>query len=166
MDRFLGLLHHHRAQTVIGVGTAPVSKHFPHFNRNNFDRTFADNGIMYIFAGALLGSRPDLLALYTTDRRADYKAMTSAFQEGIDLVETECRKSTIALMRSEKALEACHRALLVCHHLHNLGHDVRHLLTDRADPESHPALLKRLMQQHRLDNADQAVYAQSAQAAY
>ena len=51
MDRFLGLLHH-RVQTVIDVGTALASKHFPHFNRNNFDRTLADNGIMYIFAGA------------------------------------------------------------------------------------------------------------------
>ena len=166
MDRFLELLHHHRVRPSSASEPHRPASTSPHFNRNNFDRTLADNGIMYIFASALLGSRPDLLALYTTNRRADYKAMTSAFMEGIDLVETECRKSTIALMSSEKALEACHRTLLVCHHLHNLGHDVRHLLTDRADPESHPTLLKRLMQQHRLDNADQAVDAQSAQAAY
>ena len=121
---------------------------------------------MYIFAGALLGSRPDLLALYTTNRRADYKAMTSAFMEGIDLVETECRKSTIALMRSEKALEACHRALLVGHHLAQRGHDVQHILPGQLDPEPYHTLLERLTRRHHLDNANQAVDAQSARAAY
>lgn len=127
-----------------------------------------DDNIGYIFVGALLGGRPDLRALYTTDGRADYRAtaMTGAFIEGIDLIQAESRTSTIALMCSEKDSTNCHRTLLICHHLHNLGHDVRHLLTDQVDPESHPTLLKRLMQQHRLDNADQAVDAQSAQAAH
>ena len=127
-----------------------------------------DDNIGYIFAGALLGGRPDLRALYTTDGRADYRAtaMTGAFMEGIYLVEGECRKSTIALMYSEKAPEACHRALLVGHHLAQRGHDVQHILPGQADPEPHPTLLERLMQRHRLDQAGQAMDAQSARAAY
>lgn len=60
MDRFLGLLHRHRVRTVIGVRTTPASRHFLHFNRDNLNRTLADANIGYIFAGAMLGGRPDL----------------------------------------------------------------------------------------------------------
>ena len=94
-------------------------------------------------------------------------AMTSTFIEGIDLVEAECLKSTIALMCGEKAPEACHRTLLVGHHLycHRRGHNLRHILPGQPDPES-PHSPEWLMWQHRLDDPEQAVDAQSAQAAY
>ena len=168
MERFLQLLHQHQVQTVIDVRTTPASRCHPHFNRNIFNRTLAANGVAYIFAGALLGGRPDLLALYTPEGRADYRgmAMTSAFIEGIDLVEAECLKSVIVLMCSEKDPTSCHRALLIGHHPHNHGHDVRHILPDHMDPEPHPTLPKRLMRRHRVDDPEQAVDAQSARAAY
>ena len=79
VDRFLGLLHHHRVQTVIDVRTTSASRYFPHFNRDHIDLTLDDANIGYIFAGAMLGGRPDLLALYTLEGKADYWAMASAF---------------------------------------------------------------------------------------
>ena len=140
----------------------------PPLNRNNFDRTVADKEVAYIFAGAMLGGRPELLALYTPEGRADCRgmAMTSAFIEGIDLVEAESLKSTIALMCSEKDPVTCYCALLAGHHLHRRGHDVRHILADHMDPELHSTLLEGLMRRHRIDDAGQAVDAQSARAAY
>ena len=84
-------------------------------------------------------------------------AMTSAFMEGIDLVEAECLKSVIARMCSEKDPTNCHRVLLVGHYLHNLGYDVRHILPGQPDSESPTTLLERLMRRHRLDDPEQAV---------
>ena len=69
-------------------------------------------------------------------------------------------------MCSEKGPTNCHRALLVEHHLHNVGRDVRHIIPGQPDPESHPTLLERLVRRHRLDDPEQSVDAQSAQAAY
>lgn len=100
MDRFLGLLHHHRVQTVIDVGTAPASRYFPELQQQQPRPGAGTNTVNYIFVGAMLSGRPDLLAFYTLEGRADYRAMTSASMEGIDLVQ--------------KAPDACHRTLLVC----------------------------------------------------
>ena len=137
VDRFLELLHHHRVQTVIDVRTTPASRYVPHFNRNHIDRTLADANIGYFFVGAMLGGRPDLLALYTLEGRADCRsmAMTTALAQGIGMVAAECLKSTIAIICSEKAPDACHRTLLVEHHLHNVGRDVRHIIPGQPDPE-------------------------------
>ena len=93
-------------------------------------------------------------------------AMTSVFMEGIDLVEAECLKSVIVLMCSEKDPTNCHSTLLVGHHLYRCGHDVRHILPGQPGPEPHSTLLEGLMRRHRLDDAEQAVDAQSARAAY
>lgn len=79
-------------------------------------------------------------------------AMTSAFLEGIDLVDEERLKSVISLICSEKVPEACHRALLVGHHLHNDGYAVRHIIPG-AGPRIPLTLLKWLMRRHRLDDA-------------
>ena len=114
----------------------------------------------------MLSGRPDPLAFYTLEGRADYRDMTSAFMEGIDLVQAGSRTSTAAFMCREKAPDACHRTLLVCLHLHTLGRDVRHIIPGQPDFEFHPILLERLMRRHRLDDPEQAVDAQSAQAAY
>ena len=86
----------------------------PPLNRNNFDRTVADKEVAYIFAGAMLGGRPQLREIQTLEGRADCRAMamTSAFIEGIDLVEAESLKSVTVLMCSEKAPKDCHRKIL------------------------------------------------------
>ena len=76
MERFLELLHHHQAQTAIDIRTTPASRYVPRFNCNNLNRILADNGIVYIFAGAMLGGRTDLRALFTLEGGADYRAMT------------------------------------------------------------------------------------------
>ena len=89
-------------------------------------------------------------------------AMTSAFMEGIDLVQDKSRTSTIALMCSEKAPETCHRPLLVGHHLHNVGRDVLQILPGQPGPEPDSFLLERLMRRPRRAAAEQAVDAQSA----
>ena len=62
-------------------------------------------------------------------------AMTPALAQCIGMVAAECLKSTIAIICSEKAPDACHRTLLVEHHLHNVGRDVRHIIPGQPDPE-------------------------------
>ena len=71
MDRFPDLLQRHQVQTVIDVRPILASRYFPPFNRNNLNRTLCDNKIHYVFTGTLLGGRPNLLALYTLEGRAD-----------------------------------------------------------------------------------------------
>ena len=71
VDGFPELLQRHQVQTVIDVRTTLASRYFPRFNRNYLNRTLCDNKIHYVFAGTLLGGRPNLLALYTLEGRAD-----------------------------------------------------------------------------------------------
>jgi uncharacterized protein (DUF488 family) len=109
-DDFIGLLKQHGITTLVDVRSQPVSRRFPHFNKDDLENSLADAGITYRFAGKYLGGRP-------TDGEPDpQKIMQSAeFVQGIArlLNLTALEQGGLAVMCAEGDPLQCHRHNLI-----------------------------------------------------
>jgi hypothetical protein len=148
-DTFLALLRHHRLETLVDVRSAPYSRFAPHFSRGAIDGLLDDAGIHYVWAGDVLGGRPDDPACYRGGvvRRGnvDYEAMArrSSYQEGVaHLVEHAGQWATV-VMCSEEDPRHCHRHRLIEQSLRAHEAVVLHIRRDGtletiAPEEMHP----------------------------
>lgn len=130
IERFLELLDQWSVTAVADVRSAPFSRHFPHFSRDNLRPTLRSKEIAYVFLGKELGGRPNDVGLFV-DGVADYEKMseTVEFANGLDRVIEGAKNYNVAMMCSEHNPLDCHRCLLVGRHLKNRNVIVRHILT-------------------------------------
>ncbi|MCC6781155.1 MAG: DUF488 domain-containing protein [Hyphomicrobiales bacterium] len=130
-ERFLSLLRGARVTAVADVRSAPYSRQFPHFSRDELREELRSDGISYVFLGKELGGRPSEDKFYC-EGVADYEKMAQApeFNRGLDRVIEGAKKHRIALMCSERDPLDCHRCLLVGRALARRGVCVCHILSD------------------------------------
>jgi hypothetical protein len=148
-DTLLALLRQHGLETLVDVRSAPYSRYAPHFSRGAIDGLLCDAGIRYIWAGDVLGGRPDDPACYRGGvvRRGnvDYEAMArrSSYQAGVaQLVDHASQRPTV-MMCSEEDPRRCHRHRLIEQSLHAHEAVVLHIRRDGtletiAPEEMHP----------------------------
>src|SRR5688500_18502351 len=99
---------------VADVRTAPFSRHYPHFNKEQLREELRLDRIAYVFLGRQLGGRPSNRTFYS-DSIVDYEKMATAepFKKGLDRVIEGAKQYRIALVCSEHNPLDCHRCLLV-----------------------------------------------------
>ena len=133
LDDFLRVLKAHAIRTLVDVRAFPMSRRYPHFNRESLEGTLAAEGLGYIWVKELGGRRrrapqPSLnvgLRSLSFRNYADHM-LTAEFETGIGVLLVAAEKSRTAYMCAERLYFRCHRMLisdwLVAH-----GHEVLHL---------------------------------------
>jgi uncharacterized protein (DUF488 family) len=145
-ERFLSLLRGARVDAVADVRSAPYSRQFPQFSRDELSDELRSDGISYVFLGKELGGRPSERKFYC-EGVADYEKMAQApeFSKGLDRVIEGAKKYRIALMCSERDPLDCHRCLLVGRALVRRGVRVSHIVGD-GSIVSHDQIEERLLE--------------------
>jgi predicted GIY-YIG superfamily endonuclease len=139
MDEFLGLLQLHDIEVLVDVRSAPYSRFVPQYNHASLKEAIVAAGMRYVYLGKELGGRPDDIAFYDSDGRADYRMIsgTPLFQEGIDRLRRGGEMYRVAMMCSEEDPTVCHRRLLISRVIESQGHVVGHIRGDgRIDLEA------------------------------
>jgi uncharacterized protein (DUF488 family) len=133
LEDFFRVLQAHSIESVVDVRAFPLSRRYPHFNRESLERTLMAENIRYLWVKELGGRRrrapqPSLnLGLRSLSFRnyADHM-LTAEFEEGIAVLLGAGEKSRTAYMCAERLYFRCHRMLisdwLVAH-----GHEVLHV---------------------------------------
>jgi uncharacterized protein (DUF488 family) len=154
LERFIALLRGANVTAVADVRTAPYSRHYPHFNRDDLRDELRSDGIAYVFLGKELGGRPSERRFYC-EGVADYESMAQApdFSKGLDRVIEGAKNYRIALMCSERDPLDCHRCLLVSRALAQRGLRVSHILDD-GSVASHTKIEERLLELSGRTNDD------------
>ena len=116
-----------------------------HFHRENLAAELVAAGIEYVFLGQHLGARREEPQCYEGGiARYEKIATLPAFREGLSRLRREADQHCLAIMCTEKEPLDCHRTILICRHLRELGIEVKHILAD-GSLEDHALTEKRLV---------------------
>ena len=144
LENFLTLLNRHNIATLADVRSSPYGR-LEHFNREIIAAALKAAGIEYIFMGRELGARREEQECYENGMAVYEKiANLPAFQEGLSRLRQLALKSPLAIMCAEKEPLDCHRMILICRHLRDLGLQIKHILAD-GSLEDHARTEKRLV---------------------
>ncbi len=154
IEVFVELLTRNGVQAVADVRSQPFSRFNPQFNRERLRESLAAIGIGYEFLGAELGARAADPDCYNGDR-VDYELLagSDSFRRGIARVAAAATERRTALVCAEKDPLTCHRAILLCPPLRELGIDARHILAD-GRIETDDAARERLLTEVGLGSGD------------
>jgi uncharacterized protein (DUF488 family) len=136
---FLSMLKAHGVTQLADVRTMPMSRRYPHFNRDSLEAFLAESGVSYRHMpglGGLRKPRPDSANSgwkHPSFRGyADYM-QTDAFDAAFQELLAFAREGPTAVMCAEAVWWKCHRQLLadalVAH-----GVPVRHIVSGDAKP--------------------------------
>ena len=141
-EEFLALLRTHRIKSLVDIRRYPVSRRYPHFNREQLVATLYRESIGYQWIESLGGRRAPRQNSPNTAWRnvafrgyADHMA-SEEFAAGFATLCTLARERSTAVMCSEAVWWRCHRGL-VSDALRSRGVRVFHIV-DGSDPEEHP----------------------------
>jgi uncharacterized protein (DUF488 family) len=150
-DRFVALLRDAKVNAVADVRSAPSSRRFPWFSKQNLEARLTGDGITYMAMGNSLGGRPRDDGLYR-DGIADYDAMAAQphYQTGLGQLIDNAGRSRVCLMCAEREPLDCHRCLLVARGLAERGLAIGHILHD-GTIEPHATTERRLLSWHGED---------------
>lgn len=147
IERFLELVGMHEISAIADVRSRPYSRFNPQFNREILGKDLKRSGIAYVFLGAELGARSEDPRCYAGGKvQYDRLARTESFQEGLRRIAKGVTERRVALMCAEKDPLTCHRAILVCRYLANMGIGALHIRED-GQLESHDDALTRLLRE-------------------
>jgi uncharacterized protein (DUF488 family) len=134
IERFTDLLRQHDVALLADVRTAPFSRHWPQFNREDLARSLQAARIAYVFLGRELGGKPDDAALRGPRGVPDYDAIaaTARYQAGLARLMDLGARQRVAFMCSEGDPARCHRERLIARSLRAAGWRVHHILSDGA----------------------------------
>lgn len=141
---FLELLTRHGISAVADVRSQPTCR-LPQYDRSELSANLAARGIEYVFLGRELGARRTERECYE-DGQAVYEqvAHLPAFRWGLERIQKGLKQHAIALMCAEKEPLDCHRTILICRHLRDLGITIQHILAD-GEVENHADTERRLL---------------------
>jgi uncharacterized protein (DUF488 family) len=133
LKELIEVLHAHAVQILVDIRSLPMSRRFPHFNREVLQKSLGDEDIRYVWLKSLGGRRNKIcenspnLALRNQSFRnyADYM-LTEEFRHGVTELLALAEEARTAYMCAERVYFRCHRMLvsdwLVAH-----GHEVCHI---------------------------------------
>ena len=154
LEEFLATLAAHSILTLVDIRSFPMSRRWPHFNRQALEQTLPEAEIHYLWLKQLGGRRKRIredsphLALRNDSFRnyADYM-LTEDFERGMAELLQLAEPSRTAYMCAERMYFRCHRMLvsdwLVAH-----GHQVFHIAL-QALGHKPQVMLHRCVQLHR-----------------
>lgn len=145
IEKFVELLYLNKIQVVADVRSAPYSKLYPQYNKNQLQASLKQQGILYAFLGNELGARSQDPSCYQNGKvQFSSLAQTSLFKSGLERVEEGALKYRVAIMCSEKDPIECHRNILVARELVKRGSKISHILAD-GTIEAYEDTTKRLL---------------------
>ncbi|WP_089937414.1 DUF488 domain-containing protein, partial [Candidatus Entotheonella palauensis] len=154
IERLIKLLSLHNISAVVDVRSHPYSRFNPQFNRENLRVALKQAEIAYVFMGNELGARPEDRSCYINGTvQYDLLSRSRLFQGGLSRIAQGARRHRITLLCAEKDPLVCHRSVLICRHLANLGIEAQHIL-DSGRLESHEQALLRLLDECGLGDSD------------
>ena len=122
LDQFIKLLKKYGIKRVIDVRRFPVSTKYPHFNRENLEKSLKSSKIKYFWLGDLLGG-------YRSGGYEKYME-TDQFKEGIEKLLSITLDRKTAIMCAEIVWFRCHRRF-ISDHLVGMGHKVVHIIDEK-----------------------------------
>jgi uncharacterized protein (DUF488 family) len=144
IDDLIELLNTHRVEWVIDVRRWPMSRRYPHFNRETLAASLQGSGIGYTWRPDLGGFRkaapdsPNTAWRVATFRAyADYM-LTSPFATIIEELESLAASQRITLMCAEAVHWRCHRQLIADAFLVR-GWNVQHIRNDGCHEHKLPS---------------------------
>jgi len=149
---FSRVLQEHDIRLLMDIRAFPMSRRYPHFNRENLELWLPEIGCDYLWEKDLGGRRGQQMgngkspngALRNVSFRnyADYM-LSAQFHKAIDRLVDQGQKKNTAIMCAEYLYFRCHR-MLVSDFLVNQGHTVLHILDEK------PPRLHRLTEEARM----------------
>ncbi len=142
---FLSLLRQHGIATVVDVRSAPYSRFAPQFSQDALRGLLDAAGISYLWAGDVLGGRPNDPNCYRGGEirpgNLDYVAMSKQpwYQSGIAQLMDAGTRGATTVMCSEEDPRRCHRHRLIETSLRERGVMVRHIRGDGTMESLDPA---------------------------
>ena len=118
LDDFLGLLERERIELLVDVRAFPVSKRYPHFDRQSLSTALAGRGVAYRHAPDLGGRRSapkdaEPSAWRNSGFRGYAHYMTTpAFAAAIAELERDATRQRTVIMCAEAVPWRCHRNLI------------------------------------------------------
>lgn len=133
LDQFLDFVAAHDIRCIADVRAYPMSRRWPHFNREPLAQALDTQAVRYDWIPALGGrrhtSRPDsphtAWTVVAFRNYADYTD-TEEFVRGLDELLTAARQRRTAFMCAEALYWQCHRRL-IADRLVVMGHKVFHI---------------------------------------
>lgn len=154
INEFIKLLKLNKISAIADVRSTPFSRYQPQFNKESVSFSLKSEKIEYAFLGDSLGGRSNNQADYENGRVVYSRLrLNDYFENGVLRVIEGSKLYNLALMCSEKEPIECHRMLLVSQVLEERGIEVRHIL-ENGSTESHKDSIKRLLNLHKLSDAD------------
>ncbi|MBP7400364.1 MAG: DUF488 domain-containing protein [Chitinophagales bacterium] len=134
LEEFIAMLQSFNIQVLADIRSLPGSRKFPHFDKENLEKSLPENGIEYMHL-ADLGGRRKVKKDSKNNRwnndsfkgYADYME-TIEFENAILHLEKIALKKTTAFMCAEAIWWRCHRSM-VSDYLKAKGWDVRHIMS-------------------------------------
>ncbi len=130
---FMAMLQSFGIKTLADIRRLPGSRKFPQFDRENLERTLAENGIRYLYLQDLGGRRKEQKDSKNTRWRnasfrgyADYME-TEGFAKGMAELEAVASQSPTVYMCAEAVWWRCHRSM-VSDYLKAKGWTVLHIM--------------------------------------
>ena len=141
---FSRVLQAHDIRLLMDIRAFPMSRRYPHFNRENLERWLPEIGCDYLWEKDLGGRRgkqmppeqsPNIAMRNPSFRNyADYM-LSDKFQQAIVRLVGLSEKNKTSIMCAEQLYFRCHR-MLVSDYLVSHGHTVLHILDDKP-PKPH-----------------------------
>lgn len=141
-EEFVQILLGNRIEVLVDVRTFPMSRRYPHFNRDALAESLREAGITYKHQANLGGRRaprPD--SHNTAWRNAQFRGYadhmeTEDFRNGVQELLELASSKRVAVMCAEAVWWRCHRSL-IADYLKAEGHEVIHII-DEKKTEEHP----------------------------
>lgn len=141
-EEFIAILGSFKIELLADIRTYPGSKRYPHFNKENLQRSLSAEKIIYKHFPELGGRRKPVKDSTNNAWKndafrgyADYM-QTDDFKNGIRQLEEQASQHRTAFMCSEAVWWRCHRSL-VSDHLKWKGWKVLHIMSENKS-EEHP----------------------------
>ena len=140
IEKFIDLLVRGGVALLVDVRSMPYSRRFPHFSREQLQKSLSEAGIDYVWEGEALGGMAKSVKSYGE------AAARPEFKAALDRVIGTAAETPLCLMCAEKEPMDCHRTVLVSRRLVERGAAVEHLLADgtaRTHAHIEEALLRK-----------------------
>lgn len=133
LDELIEALRAHGIRTLVDIRAFPMSRRFPHFNREALEATLPQADIQYVWKQELGGRRKKSLcespntALRNDSFRnyADYM-LSREFQDAAAQIRSLAEQAKTAIMCAERVYFQCHRMLVSDYYLAH-GDEVLHI---------------------------------------
>ncbi len=125
IEEFIKILKHYGIEILVDVRHFPSSKKFPWFNKDNLEKSLANECIKYFWLEVLGGFRKGGYLEYTK---------TEEYESGIEKLLQIAGQGKTAVMCAEVLFFRCHRRY-ISERLTQLGHKVIHIYDSKRTQE-------------------------------